>query len=903
MNAQKLSLLLCSFFFCLSLFGQPSSGFLNKSIELSQNEEKLRNYHEEGLDQHYLELGFEIDTSGIKGLYRFFEDPFGEKVSTDLKAFFDLKKEVDINKSRKAQLDDETYKLLKTCQEGLPRSLEAYLADDRLYLSVELENCVIVKEEEGFLSRLIEEGILQTYYEAALIFGDTKSIIEKAYRSLKEESLAADSIDIKSFLEALDFVEDEIDKMGALKREIPDYLYPQLKTCNFLFPPTYLEFLEGEKYILSGGILNCFFRKIERSEREKIKEFIRLQSTKEVVLTNDREIDGIPDFIGKDIDSPPAMSLSPLSPSTLIIDATAQFLVERTREELVLTFFDQFELRTDSMVELQYLFANSYALLKNREYLQVPSLGSAWQEAFELDLRLLPESFDHMIQESSQYEFLRDNSAYKLFRLSDDLIRKRNLSVSGILQSIAPSSLEACKTHLDSSVYLLKNLQPGLFYGESAFIGEELQKLSTREREIFVALQYQDYPELFRGLEVKESGANFASIMQSHTQQFFEKEYRLTLLLSNAQRDIQSLSFPRRPKVNEYNAGIYQQLVKDYLDALPYQLSSLADISKQILESAYLFHYYRDENAIYSDRDYQRSIAIIQSATEVIGAVESRKPSRIFLASLRAFDPFFYLLEEEQIKKIKELEKVRAKSQGADKVFVTVELNRSIRRLEQVRLASEYLAFYGGFFLDVIHAKSSEEIKAALQRYALPAGSYRLKRRSLWSIEVGSYPGLYGGQELILSDSLGNPSSFVTGFTAPIGISINFAHKAKAGLGEKDAYKYVSGRNGVRGKRLSGWSWGLFIPLVDLSAPFSYRWKEGFGDRLPEEIQWQQVLSPGAYFVCGIKGLPLAFSLGGQYVPRLRSIGANGNEVSGLDALRFGVNISLDLPIFSIYHK
>jgi len=852
MNAHNLSLLLCSFFFCLYLLGQPSSGFLHKSIELSQNEEKLRNYYEEGLDQHYLELGFDIDTAGIKALYRFFEDPFGVNVSTDLKAFFDLKKEVDTNKSRKAQLDDESYELLKTCQEGLPQSLEAYLSDDRLYLSVELENCVIVKEEEGLLSRLIDGGILQAYYEAALIFRDTKSIIEKAYRSLKEESLVSDSIDIKSFLEALDLVEDEIDKMEALKREIPDYLYPQLKTCNFLFPSTYLEFLEEEKYILSGTILNCFFRKIERSEREKIKEFIRLQERKEVVLTNDREIDSISDFIEKDTDSPPAMSLPPLSPSTLIIDATAQFLVERTREELVLTFFDQFELRTDSMVELQFLFANS---------------------------------------------------AYKLFRLSDDLIRKQNLSVSGILQSIAPSSLEACKTHLDSSVYLLKNLQPGLSYGESAFMGEELQKLSTREREIFVALQYQDYPELFRGLEVKESGEDFASIMQKHTQQFFEKEYRLTRLLSNAQRDIQSLSFPRRPKVNEYNAGIYQQLVKDYLDALPYQLSSLADISKQILESAYLFHYYRDENAIYSDRDYQRSIAIIQSATEVIGAVESREPSRIFLASLRAFDPFFYLLEEEQIKKIKELEKVRANSQGADKVFATVELNRSIRRLEQVRLASEYLAFYGGFFLDVIHAKSSEEIKAALQRYALPAGSYRLKRRSLWSVEVGSYPGLYGGQELILSDSLGNPSSFVTGFTAPIGISINFAHKAKAGLGETAAYKYVSRKNGVRGKRLSGWSWGLFIPLVDLSAPFSYRWKEGFGDRLPEEIQWQQVLSPGAYFVCGIKGLPLAFSLGGQYVPRLRSIGANGNEVSGLDALRFGANISLDLPIFSIYHK
>ena len=87
----------------------------------------------------------------------------------------------------------------------------------------------------------------------------------------------------------------------------------------------------------------------------------------------------------------------------------------------MLAFFDQFQQRIDSIVELQYLFSNTHALLLNRDILKVPSLGEAWQQAFEIDLRLLPSSFNRLVDENPAYAGLKEDMGYKLYIYTSSL--------------------------------------------------------------------------------------------------------------------------------------------------------------------------------------------------------------------------------------------------------------------------------------------------------------------------------------------------------------------------------------------------------------------------------------------------------------------------------------------------
>jgi len=182
--------------------------------------------------------------------------------------------------------------------------------------------------------------------------------------------------------------------------------------------------------------------------------------------------------------------------------------------------------------------------------------------------------------------------------------------------------------------------------------------------------------------------------------------------------------------------------------------------------------------------------------------------------------------------------------------------------------------------VDVLSAESTPEIKSIIYKYAEPAGSFRVKRQSNFSVSLSSYPGLHLGFEST-SDNNDN-TSFVTGVTAPIGPSINWGNKLM-GNGKKEH------------------SISLYFPVIDIGAAFSYRWKNDEAEGFPENIKWQQILSPGIHGVWGIGNTPLALMVGAQYTPLLRNI-TDENNVLQPNAWRFGTTITVDIPFFH-FHK
>ena len=81
---------------------------------------------------------------------------------------------------------------------------------------------------------------------------------------------------------------------------------------------------------------------------------------------------------------------------------------------------------------------------------------------------------------------------------------------------------------------------------------------------------------------------------------------------------------------------------------------------------------------------------------------------------------------------------------------------------------------HSAFLAAVVSSKNSEEIKNAIRAIALPTGSYSIKRKSFFNISLNAYPGLTAGAELILDDSSNENWAFNFGFTAPIGVGINW---------------------------------------------------------------------------------------------------------------------------------
>ena len=186
--------------------------------------------------------------------------------------------------------------------------------------------------------------------------------------------------------------------------------------------------------------------------------------------------------------------------------------------------------------------------------------------------------------------------------------------------------------------------------------------------------------------------------------------------------------------------------------------------------------------------------------------------------------------------------------------------------------------FYLSFLTDVITAKEAVDVQQVIERYALPAQSYRMKRTTLHSISINAYPGVYFGSEKLSS---ANQKGLAGGITAPIGLSADWG-----GLGKTKNHSFA-----------------LFFPVIDIGAAFSYRWgKDADAKGFPSKITWQQVFSPGLYAYWGIPRAPIALGAGFQWSPELRKITENGATFSD-SALRIGVNLAVDIPVFSLWKK
>ena len=188
------------------------------------------------------------------------------------------------------------------------------------------------------------------------------------------------------------------------------------------------------------------------------------------------------------------------------------------------------------------------------------------------------------------------------------------------------------------------------------------------------------------------------------------------------------------------------------------------------------------------------------------------------------------------------------------------------------------------FFDDMAHAENAEHVEAAMEAFAMPSGSYAVKRTSRFNVSLNAYPGLlpaYENARIPTGDSVGGfdwKPGMSLGFTAPIGLNMSWGLK-KCG------------------------SFGLFIPVIDIGAATAFRFNANNDSlSLLPKFSFANILAPGAYLSYGFRNAPISLNLGVQFGPQLRSIKVN-EEQTLINSYRVGLGVTVDIPILNLHTR
>jgi hypothetical protein len=212
------------------------------------------------------------------------------------------------------------------------------------------------------------------------------------------------------------------------------------------------------------------------------------------------------------------------------------------------------------------------------------------------------------------------------------------------------------------------------------------------------------------------------------------------------------------------------------------------------------------------------------------------------------------------------------------------------------RVRTRQLFKYGTFMAAVAAAKDADEVEEAIENFALPSGSSRIKRETPFNVSLNAYCGLFGGYEKIVGVATDRPFRISQAFeqfnsyglTAPIGVAVNFGQFRRV----------------VFGKGNGHWSHSLFVSLLDVGAVAAFR-SQSSNDSVKQipSIQLKDIISPGAFWSIGIPKTPISLNLGVQVGPNLRAVSSKTNDYSDNLYWRYSASLCVDIPVLNFYTK
>ena len=555
---------------------------------------------------------------------------------------------------------------------------------------------------------------------------------------------------------------------------------------------------------------------------------------------------------------------------TNFADGLAKFLVQRSKEELNVAFFRRFQDYLNDYPEVQIIFPTTYDFLKQIYSYQYAAMLPALKAAFQKDLNAFNTNLLN----------LRDKSNYVGYGTNKEITERADEIIAFLDSPIGRSVIGAL---------IVSN---GIVKGNNA--ADIISNLASDD--ICTNHSDENFPNfiqlvdlLSQSLRSNEDGRVWITKQQLTDLVKDEITFKIYLGLIYAvdQKNKHQISFKIDGSSYSFNTFLTEisgdkwnsegaVKFKASFSLMANSLVEVADNAKNIIDAKKQ----GDQASILVYADYASSIASLF------------KQSVNFLS----YNPSLNRFAPEMLKFANVIDDAANACYDLKSQNYTALVLHTASVLTEILGSSDEFKIkfikYGTFMANIVEAKNSDEVQAAIESAVLPVGSSSVKRETDMNISLNAYIGPYVGREFMPTLNVKEDQwAYTAGLTAPVGVAFSWGNKGKR-------------TKKCNGDARGGKSYTLFLPVIDIGSIASFRMGDD-SSKVASEITLSNIISPGLYFYYGFGKCPISIGFGGQLGPQLRGVTAKAASLN-IDKnyyLRFGFNVVVDIPCFNLYTK
>ncbi|KAA3437711.1 hypothetical protein [Rufibacter hautae] len=543
--------------------------------------------------------------------------------------------------------------------------------------------------------------------------------------------------------------------------------------------------------------------------------------------------------------------------------AIADFMIQRSKEELTVTFFDRFKEDVNKYPELRTLFPTTSSFL-----------DSFASHEYGVMLKVLRQSFNNDFS-----------------NLGTRLRSLRNLSTADCSLIATSKHKSNCETRIQAYQNAFNNEKSIYFF--AATIAVDSLNLGSNIGNIIAAIANDQQVNKFLDSNIanaaKLSNLFSESLRTTEKGKVYIDKAQLNLLINNpvALNIYLGLLYQnsknRQIKFNTKSTGVvdFASKLKPLANNTSYLvdfISSAETINQNVLE----IQIKKQDKGEFTINDYMQyansAVALIEKSLNIgtVFGMETPEEFAKYINVSRSGINLYYNLKSKDY------------SSGVFNTIVVLEQTFGNDFKYKDRVLK-----YGSFMAAVSEAENSDEIKDAIETVALPAGSSRIKRETEFNVSLNGYIGGFYGREILYPLAI-NKSATSLGVFAPVGVGANWGIKpSKPNHG---------------GKSVSA-----FLSLIDVGAIAALRLEDddpndsndqnNQGATFPQ-VKLKNIIAPGLFGIFGFGKSPFSLGAGAQIGPTLREV--TTTAVQGIEDnfyLRYSLFFTVDIPFFNLYTK
>lgn len=565
------------------------------------------------------------------------------------------------------------------------------------------------------------------------------------------------------------------------------------------------------------------------------------------------------------------------------------FIIKRGKEELNIEFFSKFKtfISDDKYIDFRTMFPSTYNTfqLVGEDIYNYNRYLQSLQAAFKRDLAQLPDNFPSIIDNHAFFFAAHPKLKASLlsgFYISEslrngnhpgDVIEQYNAALLDSFE-LDPAGIPNPNIgNATRSIQLLsfslrdRTNAAGNYWVDPALLRKTF--LHPVAREMFLGLLYQWGRTKYTKLEFVAGTDRFDVLtkindLAEHRDEINSWEAYLTTLVGKT-KELEEMvkEYKGRARDSLKVEQLYQYFTSS-VDVLKFatRITDLPgfkgpDLAR--LTSVY-FEVANTSASLIANANRKQYISALTDAVTIYSLVRNRDHAQV-LADLD-----------------KALKNAATES---EKINISMQLKRE----NGVADMTTNLFRYGTFMAAIADAHSPEEVSAAIEVFALPSGSARIKRESPFNISLNAYIGPFVGYEKISGlkkDDDFSLNSF--GIAAPVGVAVSW--------GDRKFFYQGKGH----------WSYSVFVSLIDLGTLATFRLGNSTVEEVPT-IQLKDIVSPGVFFSTGIPKSPISVNVGAQIGPNLRKIKDGANDHADGTYLRYSASVLVDIPLLNFYTR